>query len=138
MTYTSLSTFRQNVQDELQTDLGIEMQAGVPVGDRSPDRAAGFVRVSGITEDTADVNVTVVELTIEVFSQFVVQDGGDIDADLTAFEDWVEKVQRSLRDKTNSLGPWFVRITSFTPDYETMSLTATVAGWQDNIFFTGG
>jgi len=129
----TLSAFRQAVQNELETDLGLTMVAGTREG-RSEDRDIGYVWVDAVREDPTDVNVEVISLTVRVFKQWKIQEGTHRPVD--AFEALIEAVQTSLRDKATTLGPWMFRVTEIVPDYEDMYVTASIEAHQDNTFAT--
>lgn len=132
----SIVTFRQAVQTELATDLAIDVEAGVPLFDRSDDRTIGFVWVERIAEDPQDVQIEVVTLGVRVFQQWKQQQGTHRPVDV--FEALMESIQTSLKDKQTTLGPWMFRVVELVPDYENMHVTATVEARQSNLFSVGG
>lgn len=125
----TLTTFRQAVQTELQTDLGITMVAGIREG-RSEDRDIGYVWVESIADDGADVQVRVTTVGVRVFLQWEAQQGTH--RDVSAVEALMESILTSLKDKQTTLGPWFFRVPEVLPNYEDMNVTATIVARDAN------
>lgn len=127
---SSLTSFRQAVQDHLQTDLGVPMVAGTREG-RSDDRDIGYVWVEDVAEVSGNVNDETVIVGVRVFKQWKQQQGTH--RDVTAMEDMIEAIQTSLKPVRTTLGPWFFRVTHLVPDYADQHVTATIEGYQQNL-----
>lgn len=132
----SLPAFRQGVQDQLAAGLGITVDAGQPLFDRSEDRDIGYVWVDRIAEDPTDVQIEVITLGVQVFKQWKIQQG--LARPVDDFENLVEQIQTSLKGVQTSLGPWMFRLVELVPDYENMNVSATIEARQDNLFSQGG
>jgi len=122
---------REAVQDALTTGLGYAVVGGIREG-RSDDRNIGYVWVESVRTDTSHALDEIITLGVRVFLQWKAQEGTH--RDVTALESLVESIQTILKPNVSTLGPWLIQVIDVTPDYANMHVTATVEGWQQNLF----
>lgn len=131
----TLSQFRQNVQDELQTDLGIPFVGGKiegPVGNSD----LGCCWAAGKREVPEHVDDEQLELRVRVFVRYEQPIDPEVPIDTSPLEQLADRIQLSLKDKQTSLGVWFLRVTDVEIDPDRQALEVGVYGLQRNQFAT--
>jgi hypothetical protein len=129
----SLTTFRQNLQTALATDLAIAFVPGrlegpVETRDLGCVYAAAKAAVGGHVDDEQ------IELRVRVFKQYE-RYGADPEVpwDPAPLEALEELLQTSVKTHATSLGPWFARWTATTFDIPRQGFEATVIGIQHSL-----
>lgn len=127
---SKITTFRQAVQDELATDLGVTFHAGAPVFSGPIQEAnTGFCWADGVTQldPASEQDITV---RARVYRRFVEPQGFD-DLNPAGLEEMAEAIQAALADKIatpGTFGVWLIQVAAVEIDHETQSVTATVVG----------
>lgn len=128
----SVVSFRQAIQNELTKDLDVDVEAGLPLFDRSEDRSIGYVWVDRVAQDSRIAGQEQIVLYARIYLQWKQQEGTHRPVD--AFEGLIEQIQLSLSDIQTSAGPWLFFIDELVPDYENMHVTASITGTTSNLF----
>ena len=128
--------FREAVRAELEADLGIAFRAGV-LDDVEARDDVGCVFWDGRAEMAGQAATEVITLTVRLFKRARRGRQPNTPPDPSELEQASQDLILALRDKPNTLGPWYARVTGVAPDYDSWSVEATVLAYQDNPFDTG-
>src|SRR5215204_3921738 len=136
----SLTTFREAVQTELQTDLGITFVGGTITGPVD-DRDIGCVWIASM-QPMEDAVVQAIDLRVRVFKLWRQPDSYP-SLDPSALETLAEQVQASLVDirasaTIRATGVWFLQsVASVEIDPETYGVEAQIIAARQNPFTPG-
>jgi hypothetical protein len=127
----SLTDFRQNLQNTLETAMSIHFVAGVITTARD-DRDIGCVWIAGIRPWGQDGLVEEIVAHARVFTQFEATQGFK-QGDIAQLEGLAETFQTALKAVRQSAGPWTFNVTEIALLLEEHGVEATITAFQGNL-----
>jgi hypothetical protein len=128
----TLTDFRNQLIAELETDMGIDVNAGM-LSEAREDRDIGCCWIASVTSPVNTLE-QVLDVRVRLFPRWKPEEGVTA-YDPAPLEDYAERLQASLKNiQTTAVGMWFFRVDSVTIDIETWGVEAVLYASHDNPF----
>lgn len=131
----TLTSFREALRLELQTDLGVELVPGMLVfqgAERRPRHDLGSVWISR-KEAANPLADETIEAHVRIYKAYTQTRSIEQPYDPTPLEALVEAVQVSVKDKLAALGPWFIHFRSAEIDLDDQAIEVVFEARQLNL-----